>query len=599
MFNELTSNKMNCFSLTPLTIIIAYVIFGSLWITIMTFVLLHVKHDMSSLAYLESLGDWLFVLLTALLLYLLIKRLTATVQQSNLQYRELVEFLPLAIGLYVGDRLVYANAAGLKLLEKSSLGDISKVPLFEMLTTDNILATQTRIREIEQGRSVPFEERQLRLSDGSTLVAEVAGIPFSHRGKPAALLVAHDITVRKQLEDERIRMYEELENRVKERTRELERRQRVAEGLRGVIAKLNSNSTLDEIMDYVVAQTAHALGSTAGAIYRLDDLGEALAIQTAVGLPRAFVESIRIPLGQTILGQAVALRQPMSLLNIQTTVEEKTLPGEVLSLAEMLANDYHSVLAVPLVVKDSVYGGLVLYFPDMRKFSADDIEIAIVFSDQIALAIENASLLVEVEETSALTERNRLAQDLHDSVSQVLFSASLIAEVLPQIWEIDQSEGLKRLHELRQLTRGAMAEMRILLHELRPDALEEAPLPELLRHLVEATIGRASIPIELVIDGQVDLPTQARIGLYRITQQALDNIFRHARASHAAVSLNVKPGYIELQIKDDGCGFDPAQVIPGHFGLKIMRERAEAINASLAVQSNIEDGTSITVHCII
>jgi signal transduction histidine kinase len=171
--------------------------------------------------------------------------------------------------------------------------------------------------------------------------------------------------------------------------------------------------------------------------------------------------------------------------------------------------------------------------------------------------------------------------------------------VLPQIWEIDQAEGLKRLAELRLLTRGAMAEMRTLLHELQPAVLEEAPLPELLRHLVEAAMGRASIPIELVIDGQVELPTRTCVTLYRITQQALDNIFRHAKASRAEVRLSAHPNRVDLQIRDNGHGFDPAQVMPGHLGLKIMRERAEAINASFEVQSSLGTGTKITVHCII
>ena len=383
--------------------------------------------------------------------------------------------------------------------------------------------------------------------------------------------------MRKQLEKERLHIYEELEQRVQTRTYELERRQRVAEGFGSIVAKLNSNLSLDEILTHVMTQTAQVLGASAGAIYRFDESREVLMLQAAVGLS---VKRASIPAGQSIVSKAIAQKQPIASTNITCTTPQTTL-------------------AVPLVIKDTMYGGLVLYFLGTHEISTDDIDIATVSSGQIALAIENASLLAEVEKTSALAERNRLAHDLHDSVSQILFSASLIAEVLPSIWKIDQTEGVKRLHELRQLTRGALADMRTLLHELRPAALEEAPLPELLRHLVEATMGRASIPVELVVKGQVELPPPVHVALYRIAQQALDNISRHAKAAYAVVNLRAQPGYVELQIEDNGRGFDPATVKPGRLGLKIMRERAAAVGARFDIQSRIGDGTSICINYII
>jgi len=194
---------------------------------------------------------------------------------------------------------------------------------------------------------------------------------------------------------------------------------------------------------------------------------------------------------------------------------------------------------------------------------------------------------------AVVAERTRLARDLHDAVTQTLFSATLIADVLPDIWDLNQDEGYKRLEELRQLTRGALAEMRTLLVELRPNALVDVALPVLLRQLTEAMIGRARIKISLNIEGDQKLPAEVQVGLYRITQEALNNIGKHARASQALVNLRLEDP-VRLTIEDDGVGFDPGLVTADHLGLKIMRERAESIGAKFSIYSEPGEGTQIT-----
>jgi signal transduction histidine kinase len=191
-------------------------------------------------------------------------------------------------------------------------------------------------------------------------------------------------------------------------------------------------------------------------------------------------------------------------------------------------------------------------------------------------------------------ERTRLARDLHDAVTQTLFSATLIAEVLPDLWKKNRTEGDRRLEELRSLTRGALAEMRTLLVELRPNALTEVPLPTLLKQLTDALIGRARLNIQLSCIGEKKLPADVQIGLYRIAQEALNNIIKHARASQVVVTLNMAYT-VRLTIADDGTGFDPAVVTADHIGLRIMRERAEAIGARFQVESSPGEGTRISV----
>ena len=204
-------------------------------------------------------------------------------------------------------------------------------------------------------------------------------------------------------------------------------------------------------------------------------------------------------------------------------------------------------------------------------------------------------LAQQVREKAVAAERNRLARDLHDAVTQTLFSASLIAEVLPRIWERDRDEGRRRLEELRELNRGALAEMRTLLLELRPSALVEAELADLLRQLAESITGRARVPVTLDVEGACDLPAEVKVALYRIGQEALNNVAKHAGASQATVSLHCRPGRVALHVRDDGRGFDPAGLPLESLGLGIMRERAEAIGAELTIESEVDQGTRVRV----
>ncbi|MHB1131209.1 MAG: histidine kinase [Chloroflexota bacterium] len=195
--------------------------------------------------------------------------------------------------------------------------------------------------------------------------------------------------------------------------------------------------------------------------------------------------------------------------------------------------------------------------------------------------------------TAAAEERNRLARDLHDAVTQTLFAATLIADVLPVLWKRKPEEGLKRLEELRQLTRGALAEMRMMLLELRPATLDEAQLEYLLRQLAESITGRSRVPVTVVVEGPCSLPVEVKVALYRIAQESLNNMAKHAQAKQAIINLHSEPERVILRVTDDGNGFDPASIRPDSLGLGIMRERARSIGVRLSIESEISQGTSI------
>lgn len=210
------------------------------------------------------------------------------------------------------------------------------------------------------------------------------------------------------------------------------------------------------------------------------------------------------------------------------------------------------------------------------------------------LQVEEVLRQSEMEKAVA-AERSRLARELHDAVTQTLFSASLIAEVLPRIWELDPVRGKQQLEEVRLLTRGALAEMRALLLELRPEALAKAKMEDLLHQLGRAMTGRTGVPVSVTVEGEAPCPPAVQIALYRIAQEALNNAARHADADQVEVRFVRELGRATLTITDDGRGFDAQSISPGHFGVGIMRERAASIGAQIKIESELGEGTEVRV----
>ncbi len=383
-----------------------------------------------------------------------------------------------------------------------------------------------------------------------------------------------------------------------ERLEESERRRRVAEGLHDILSILNSNRALEEVLDAIVDQALHLLGADGGAVYRMGEEKEQVNIVTAKGMPSAFTAIDAFPPAPTGAQNAILKRHPFVVPDFsqaQAAVDLDNVPEEVRKLSQAVQDRFRAGITVPLLVEDEVYGAMTLYYNTPRAFSDEERDLVLSFADQAALAVGNARLRDEVERAAVTAERSRLARDLHDAVTQTLFSSSLIADVLPRIWEANPEEGWRRLEELRELTRGALAEMRTLLLELRPAALVDADLSDLLQQLAESITGRARVPVSVKVVGRHDLPEEVKVALYRIAQESLNNVAKHAGATRATVRLRCAGGRVELCIHDDGAGFDPEGVPPDSLGLGIMQERAEAIGADLHIESAVGQGTEISV----
>lgn len=265
---------------------------------------------------------------------------------------------------------------------------------------------------------------------------------------------------------------------------------------------------------------------------------------------------------------------------------------------EMFGNEPDTKSGVAVLLRGSQQVEGVLFVQSYVKdaYSDADQESLELLAAHAVVALENSLRYHQAQDLAASAERSRLARDLHDAVTQTLYSAGLLAEALPTIWQRNSAAGERDLLILRQLVRGALAEMRTLLFELRPAALVAADLSTLLHQLSDTLTGNSHIPVELRIDGETPLPTDTKIVVYRIAQEAFNNIAKHAAATQVRVTMRTLPDQFFLSVRDDGRGFDPDTVGGDHLGTRIMAERAAAIGARLHIDSAFRQGTEVSLR---
>ena len=374
------------------------------------------------------------------------------------------------------------------------------------------------------------------------------------------------------------------EQRLAERTRELAT-------LLSVQQAISSRLERQEVLQMIADGARQLVSSLHAGVYLLE--GDMLRL-AVLSLDPSVVQQTNIsagysiPLNQSVGRIAIETGKPILIPDVRNDprVYQAVLPR----------THIRSYLAVPLIAMGQPIGLLFASDKLDGTLTSNDERILTSLASSAVIGLENARLYEHAEETAALAERTRLARELHDAVTQTLFSASLIAEVLPQILENDPEEGRRRLEELRQSTRGALAEMRTLLLELRPSALLEADTSDLFKHLADAFTGRTRVPVHFKFNNLCPLPGEIKMALYRIAQEALNNIARHAEANQVNLNLICQPEHVELEIQDNGIGFEPSEISAEHLGLRIMKERAEAIEAELSIQSSPGMGTSVYTH---
>jgi signal transduction histidine kinase len=263
--------------------------------------------------------------------------------------------------------------------------------------------------------------------------------------------------------------------------------------------------------------------------------------------------------------------------------------------------DMRSFLGVPIVSADGVIGAF--YLTEKQggaTFDADDEAVIELLASHAAIAITNASLYERSRELSIISERNRLALELHDVVSQKLFSVMLTAEAAAAQLDRDPDAARAQLERTRELARESLDELRSLILGLRPPELERDGLEGALRKELEMLARIHGIEIDLEIEGSAAAAGsngdgEREFAILRITHEALNNAVRHAGADHVAVRLSQRPDVVTVEVRDDGVGFDPhsAEVRSRHLGLTSMEERARELGGRLEIRSAPGSGTTV------
>ncbi len=554
-------------------------------------------------------------------------------RKSEHRLSQVLEGLPLGVILYGKDQKPkYANQRTVELLSNPAQGikpDMSvgrtlaqAIQYFSFRVADS-----NQIYPIEnfpvynalKGEPASSDDIEMERGDERVTLEILASPVRDATGNVESVVVAiQDITQRKQAEAELVEYRKHLETLVENRTAELsavnEQLQLRLEWLSAVnlVNQIMARSAdFTEVYNKIIEIINQLFGPHGSFIAELDAGSKQLKI---------LAHSCRSENHPDLMGSLTTL--PESILSDSNPEGGKLAVISVDQLSSMGApngapfggpfgihiqvSKIKSIALVPLQLREQVFGFLGLEWIESERIIAEDeSDLLSIFSIDIAQLIEDRRLFEQAKALITAEERNRLARDLHDSVTQVLFSASLLAEVLPQIWRRNPELGLQKLEKLQQLTRGALAEMRAMLLELRPSSVVNTPLSDLLAQLAEAVTSRSGLRFQLFIKQVPSLPENVQINFYRIAQEALNNVVKHAQAKQVTMSLRVTPlptdsngvarHEVKLVIQDDGVGFASDNTRSDQLGIGIMQERAAAIQARLFLESQLGYGTQVTL----
>jgi signal transduction histidine kinase len=466
---------------------------------------------------------------------------------------------------------------------------------------DYTIGRTTQLQLHEQVLGIPIRD-VLRWGDGTRLEEAVERV----RETKEIVCVEHSVLdadaghyyearVVPLLDDQTIVIIRDISER-RRAEEELRARTRELAALLELSGVVSSTLELRPLLSLVLDRLKAVIDYSAAAITVFEDEIPVM-VEYRGPLRRERVVGLRLPEGSPpaeFIREVVRRRGPVILEDpVGESLIARQFAAEGLPLGAQAQGYARSQMGVPLVARGRVIGTLGLVHETPGFYTERHAQLAMGFTQQVAVAIENARLYEAARERAALEERQRLARELHDSVSQALYGIALNAHSADELFEAAPSRARGLLRDVLALAEAGLAEMRALIFELRPESLEREGLVAALERHAAAMEARHGIAVHADLAEEPDAPLAVKEALYRIGQEALQNAAKHARAHSVELALEVAAGELVLRVGDDGRGFDPAGEFPGHLGLRSMRERAAAVGGSLEVDSAPGGGTRL------
>jgi nitrate/nitrite-specific signal transduction histidine kinase len=376
--------------------------------------------------------------------------------------------------------------------------------------------------------------------------------------------------------------YSNLEQKIAARTKELA-------ALYEVSAAASSSLDLDIVLQRSLEQVLKVMGLESGAIHLLDDEQEKLELAASQGFKEEQVPTaVTIPLGTGLASWVIENQEPMVIANVSD------FPRPLMVIPAQANQAY---VGVPIHTRGQMMGVLSVIGEPGREFSPEEVALLASISDDVALAVDNARLFAQAEKLAVMEERSRLARELHDSVTQLLYSLTLFAEAGIRMNQAHDPERTDQfLQRVNETARQAHKEMRLLIYELRPPTLAEEGLVGALQHRLDSVEKRSGLDACLEVEGDLEIPMALEDGLFRVTVEALNNALKHASATQVSVRLRQQGPDVSLEVIDNGMGFDLGSIKNGGgMGLQGMSERVQRMGGSLQISSKPGAGTRISV----
>ena len=476
------------------------------------------------------------------------------------------------------DGVAALNQAGRIIYANSAAGGVLGVSLESIVGTDFLAYVlpedRPRLRpyfaDIALRRPGQLRARAMR-PDGDVRELDVSHTLIEARGRPVVAVIFRDIT-------------------------ETNRLRRAATALAQVATNMAVTQPIERMLEAVARSVVEATDAVAGGVFLLEGQ-RSLRTAGIWGLPAGYIDAM------DAAAQAGARRPALEAITKQADVIDEDLPDRMLSdpafaPAHSVLRDvpWKLVVTIPMIHGGRPLGALSAYFRSGQRPNEPTMTFLHAIAGLAASSAEIFRLVSASQHQVALEERQRLARELHDSVSQALYGIALGARSARNRLARDPQRAVEPLDYVLSLAEAALADMRSLILELQPEALEREGLVGALAKRAEAIKGRYDIDMRTDLPDEPPIPVGTKQDIYRIAQEALHNLVKHSHAKHASLRLRVDRDALTMEVADDGEGFDPSRSYPGHFGLPSMRERAESGGGELQIESRPGEGTTVRVR---